>query len=177
MVDRRGPAPKGVGPLAYYGRVDRYLDLEPPRASLGQLQLTNKLEMIPVENDVLGVISRLKSIDPGLKMFFDFGQEIFVLYHEGLNEQGHVVDSLVGAYKQLDQRVINLIERIDAQGRGRHDLIAELEKLEAEKDREQRHEQLEKVGELGEELRFALRKDLGLGGSQAYMSGRKGRKR
>jgi hypothetical protein len=151
--------------------MDRYLDLEPPRASLGQLQLTNKLEMVPVENDVLGVVSRLKSIDPGLKMFYDFGQEIFVLYHEGLNEQGHVVDSLVGAYKELDQRIIKLIERIDAQGRGRHDLIAELEKHERELDAEKRHEQMEKVGELGEKLHFALRKDLGLGGSQAHMSG------
>jgi hypothetical protein len=151
--------------------MERYLDLEPPRASLGQLQLTNKLEMVPVENDVLGVVARLKNIDPGLKMFFDFGQEIFVLYHEGLNEQGHVVEQLVGAYKELDQRVINLIERIDAQGRGRHNLVAELEKLEAEKDREQRHEQMEKVGALGERLHHALRKDLGLGGSQAHMSG------
>jgi hypothetical protein len=151
--------------------VDRYLDLEPPRATLGQLQLTNKHEMVPVETDVLGVVARLRSIDPGLKMFFDFGQEIFVLYHEGLNEQGQVVDTLVGAYKELDQRIVKLIERIDAQGRGRHDLVAELDKLEAERDREQRHRQLEQVGEVGEQLRHALRKDLGLGGSQAFMSG------
>jgi hypothetical protein len=150
--------------------MDRYLDLEPPRASLGQLQLTNKLEMVPVENDVLGVVSRLKSIDPGLKMFYDFGQEIFVLYHEGLNEQGHVVDSLVGAYKELDQRIVSLIERIDAQGRGRHVLSAELEKLERQRDAEKRHEQLERVGELGEQLHHALRKDLGFGGSQAYFT-------
>jgi hypothetical protein len=155
--------------------VDRYLDLEPPRASLGQLQLTNKLEMVPVEKDVLGVVERLRSIDPGLKMFYDMGQEIFVLYHEGLNEQGHVVEQLVGAYKELDQRIVTLIERIDAQGRGRVNLADELEKLEREKDRAQRHEQMEKVGALGEELRHALRRDLGLGGSQAYMS--KGRKR
>jgi hypothetical protein len=151
--------------------MERYLDLEPPRASLGQLQLTNKLEMVPVENDVLGVVTRLKSIDPGLKMFYDFGQEIFVLYHEGLNEQGHVVERLVGAYKELDQRIVNLVERIDSQGRGRHDLVKELEKLDAERDREHRHEQMEKVGALGEQLQHALRKDLGLGGSQAYMSG------
>jgi hypothetical protein len=127
--------------------------------------------MIPVEDDVLGVISRLKSIDPGLKMYFDFGQEIFVLYHEGLNEQGHVVDSLVGAYKELDQRIIALIERIDSQGRGRHDLIAELEAHERKLDAEKRHEQMERVGELGERLHFALRQDLGFAGSRAHMSG------
>jgi hypothetical protein len=156
--------------------MDRYLDLEPPRASLGQLHLTNKLEMVPVEDDVLGVVKHLKSIDPGLKMFFDFGQEIFVLYHEGLNEQGHVVDRLVGAYKELDQRIIKLIERIDAQGRGRQDLATELEKLEAQKDREQRHEQMERVGELGEELHFALRKDLGFANSRAFMNKRKAKR-
>lgn len=151
--------------------MDRYLDLEPPRATLGQLQLTNKLEMVPIESDVLGVVERLKSIDSGLKMYFDFGQEIFVLYHEGLNEQGHVVERLVGAYKELDQRIINLIERIDAQGRGRVNLSEELEKLERERDAEQRHRQMERVGELGERLRHALRDDLGLNGSQALMSG------
>jgi hypothetical protein len=69
---------------------DRYLEIEPPRASLGQLRLTNKLEMIPVENDVLGVAASLQRIDPGLRLFYDLGQKIYVLYHKGLNEQGHL---------------------------------------------------------------------------------------
>lgn len=151
---------------------DHRLEIEPPRANLGQLRLTNKLEMVPVETDVLGVVEHLKRIDPGLKMFYDIGQEIFILYHEGLNEQGHLVESLVGAYKQLDQRIVSLIERIDGQGRGRQDLATELGKLEAERDARQAHERLEKVGPLAEELQHAIRRDLGMK-SQAYMSGRK----
>jgi hypothetical protein len=150
---------------------DRFMKIEPPRADLGQLQLTNKHEMVPVEDDVLGVIRHLKSIDPGLHMLYDMGQEIFVLYHRGFNEQGHVTESLVGAYKELDQRIVNLIERIDVQGRGHQDLAKELERLDRENDRENAHRRMEKVGPIGEELRFALRKELGFAGDQAHMSG------
>lgn len=152
---------------------DEYLKLEPPRATLGQLQLTNKLSMRRVDSDVLGVVERLKSIDPGLEMLYDESQRIFVLYHKGLNEKGEVTENLVGAYTELDQRIINLIERIDAQGRGRTDLVAELEKLEAAKDRENAVARLNAVGPIAEKMRWAMRNDLGIQDSVA-MSGSRG---
>lgn len=153
---------------------DHRLEIEPPRANLGQLRLTNKLEMVPVHDDVLGVIERLQRIDRGLKMFYDINQEIFVLYHEGLNEQGHLVESFVGAYRELDQRVVNLIERIDSQGRGRQDLATELGRLEAEKDAENARDRLERVGPMAEKLQHAIRRDLGMK-SRAFMSGKRKR--
>jgi hypothetical protein len=146
---------------------DDTIRIEPPRATLGELQLTNRLEMVRVEGDVLGVADRLKRIDRGLVLLFDKKQEIYVLYHEGLDERGHFKESLVGAYRELDQRIVNLIERIDAQGRGHHDLATELEKLERQKDREEDAAQTERMGPLAEQLRHALRKDLGLTGSQS----------
>jgi hypothetical protein len=152
---------------------DEYLKLEPPRATLGQLQLTNKLSMRRVDSDVLGVVERLKSIDPGLEMLYDEGQKVFVLYHKGVNEDGHVFENLVGAYTELDQRIINLIERIDAQGRGRTDLVKELEKLEAEKDRENALRRLNAVGPIAERMLHAMRRDLDLNDA-VHMSGSKG---
>jgi hypothetical protein len=153
---------------------DEYIKLEPPRATLGQLQLTNKMSMIRVESDVLGVVERLKSISPGFDLLYDKGQKVYVLYHTDLNEKGEVVESLVGAYTELDQRLITLIERIDAQGRGRHDLVAEIEKLEAAKARENAAHRLNQVGPIAEKLHFAMRQDLGLTGEVVHMSGFKG---
>jgi hypothetical protein len=153
---------------------DEYLKLEPPRATLGQLQLTNKMQMVRVDSDVLGVVERLKSISPGFDLLYDKGQKVYVLYHTDLNEKGEVVESLVGAYTELDQRLIRLIERIDAQGRGRHDLVAEIDKLEAAKARENAADRLNKVGPIAEKLHFAMRQDLGLTGEVVHMSGSKG---
>lgn len=160
---------------------DAYIDIEPPRATLGQLQLTSKLEMVRVEDDVLGVVKRLESIDPGLKMMHqqvrERGQDpadVFVLYHTGMTPEGHVKDTLVGAYRELDARIINLIERIDAQGRGRHDLAAELEKLERQKEREEEAREHELYGDAAERLRSALRKDLGETGSSVQMGAGQG---
>jgi hypothetical protein len=144
---------------------DDVIKIEPPRASLGQLQLTNRLEMIRVEGDVLGVAESLQRIDRGLTLMFDKGQGIYVLYHVGLNEKAELVEKFIGAYTELDQRIVNLIERLDAQGRGRYDLVHELDQLEKAKDREQEAQRAETFGPLAEQLRHALRKDLGATGS------------
>lgn len=163
------------GPLTALYSGDDTIRVEPPRATLGELQLTNRLQMVRIERDVLGVAERLKHIDTGLVLMFDKnvkwedgrGQGIYVLYWEGANEHGHRVEQFVGAYRELDQRIVNLIERIDAQGRGRHDLATELDRLEAQKERERDRERVEQIGPLAEQLRFALRRDLGATGSQS----------
>ena len=70
---------------------DDTLLIEPPRAELGQLQLTNRLEMIRIADDVTGVAENLRRIDPGLMLMFDKKQAIYVLYWKGLNDVGHLV--------------------------------------------------------------------------------------
>lgn len=157
---------------------ENLLRLEPPRATLGQLQLTNRLEMVRVDSDVLGVVEHLKRIDPGLVLMYDQGQQVFVLYWQGRRADEHGIisehEDLIGAYTELDQRLIRLVERIDAQGRGRTDLAVELDKLEREKDREEEQRQSETMGPIAEQLRYALRKDLGAEGSSVHMSGGRG---
>lgn len=149
---------------------DDTLRIEPPRASLGQLQLTNRLEMIRVDPEVSQVAEDLKSIDTGLVLLHDKKQNIFVLYHEGFNEKREWVENFVGAYTELDDRIVNLIRRIDNQGRGRYDLGRELDRLEKQKDREAEAAHSEQMGPLAERLRWALRKDLGATGSSVQMS-------
>lgn len=157
---------------------EHLVDLEPPRATLSQLALTNKLEMVPVESDVFDVVKHLKAIDPGLHMMADLQQGIYVLYWKGMREDNRGVwgvhEDLVGAYTALDPRIVRLIERIDGQGRSRHDLKTELDRLEARKDREEEARQSELMGPIAEQLRHAIRKDLGAEGATVHLGGSRG---
>lgn len=149
------------------------LRIEPPRATLGQLQLTNRLEMVRVDDDVLGVAKALKRIDAGLTLLHDLKQKVFVLYWIGVREvdgRVEVVEDLVGAYTELDQRIVSLIERLDAQGRGRYDLVRELDRLDTERKREQDAAFSERIGDSAERLAHALRQDL-QSGNRAYVGG------
>lgn len=154
--------------------------VDPPRAKLEdvQLALSNRLELIRVEHDVADVALRLKRIDPGLELLYDQKASIFILLWKGwrADEKGVFSEheDLVGAYTELDERIIKLVERIDGQGRGRQDLQRELEKLEAEKDAAMEAAMSEKVGEAAERTRHALRRDLALEGSSVQLSTSRG---
>jgi hypothetical protein len=71
---------------------------------------------------------------------------------------GSVEEHFVGAYRELDHRVLRDARKYTAPG---YDLAAELEKLEDERDRDFEHEQAERTGEIGERLAHAVRTDLG----------------
>lgn len=158
---------------------DDRIRVDPPRASLEEMQLalSNRLELVRVERDVLGVAEHLKRIDPGLVLEHDKKQGIFILFWQGVREVDGIacqVDDLVGAYKELDQRIVRLIERIDAQGRSRHDLQAELDRLEREQDKERDWQFAQQIGDASEHLRHALRRDLNAEGSTVQLSTSRG---
>jgi hypothetical protein len=155
------------------------IDLEPPRAQVkaGRLALTDKLELVPVEADVFHVVDRLKRIDAGLHLSFNRKQKVFVLEWRGFNDKGEYVEDFVGAYTELDARLIHLVEKLAArENRNRYELSKELERLEAQKDREAEHMHSEQMGPAAEQLAHALRKDLGTK-PRAFMHIPKKRKR
>lgn len=154
-----------------------YVRLEPPRASQGQLQLTNKLHMIRVDDDVMGVVDHLNSIDPHLVLWYDLAVEIYVLQWEGFRQKGdrwEYVEDLVGAYKVLDARLINLIERIDKQNRGHTDLVEELDRIDREAKQARTAAFRDQTGDLAERFRHSLRRDLGQEGSSVHMGTSRG---
>lgn len=168
-----------TGPLTSRINGDDLIDLQPPRATLeqAQLALSNRLELVHVERDVWHVVETLQRIDPGLQMFFDKNQRVFVLFWKGMREKdgrAELVEDFIGAYIELDQRLVRLIERIDSHGRGRYDLTRELEKLEAEKDAEHAWDQAQRVGDAADRLRHAIRRDLALEGSEVRLSTSRG---
>jgi len=156
------------------------IELEPPRATVkaGRLALTDKMELVPVENDVFHVVDRLKRIDPNLHLSYHKTDKVFVLEWRGVNDQGQMVEDFVGAYTELDARIVHLIERLAAkENRNRYILSRELDALDAQREREAMHAHEERMGPAAEQLAHALRKDLGVK-SRAYMSnGKKKRKR
>jgi hypothetical protein len=140
------------------------IDLEPPRAQVkaGRLALTNEMELVPVEGDVFHVVDRLKRIDAGLRLSFNTKDEVFVLQWKGTNDKGDLVEEFIGAYTELDSRLVNLVERLAArENRNRYELAKELDRIDAEKDAEAAHEFYEKQGPIAEKLQHAIRKDLG----------------
>lgn len=156
-----------------------YIDLGPPRAQVkaGNLGLSDDYELVPVESDVFHVVERLKRIDPGLSLFFHKSREVFVLYWKGLNDKGELVEDFVGAYTELDGRLVHLIEKLAArENRNRYDLVKELERLEAQKDRDFEREQLNRIGPVAEQLAHALRNDLGIK-NRAFMHAPKKKRR
>lgn len=155
------------------------IDLEPPKAQVkaGRLALTDKLELVPIESDVYHVVDRLKRIDAGLHLSFHKGEEVFVLEWRGFNDKGEWDEDFIGAYTELDSRLVNLVERLAArENRNRYDLAKELERLDEQKEREARHLFDERQGPVAEQLAHALRKDLGVK-SRAFMHTPKRKKR
>lgn len=155
------------------------IELEPPRAQVkaGRLALTDKMDLVQVESDVFGVVEQLKRIDSGLHLSYNTKQNVFVLEWRGVNPLGEYVEDIVGAYTELDSRIVHLIEKIGArENRNRYVLSHELEKLEQQKEREALWEHEQNVGPLAEQLAHALRQDLGVK-NRAFMSSGKKKRR
>lgn len=155
------------------------IELEPPRAQVkaGRIALTDKLELVPVHEDVFHVAERLKRIDSGLHLSYNKRDKVFVLQWRGVSPQGEIKEDLVGAYTELDARLIHLVEKLAArENRNRYDLSKELDRLEAEKDREAEHMHDERIGPMAEELASALRHDL-QAGNRAFMHAPKSKRR
>jgi len=108
--------------------------------------------LVTIENDVLDVVRRLKEIDPHLGVYWNEVGEYFVIYE--MCDDG--AERLVTTVKELDPKLISYFERLAHES---WDVVAEMEKMDdlAEKDKKYRF--AERVGEIGERLHHALRKD------------------
>jgi hypothetical protein len=67
-------------------------------------------------------------------------------------------EQLVTTAQECDQRLVDRLRLVTSPS---YDLGAEVDRAEAEKDRNFQHAQSEQVGEIGEQLAWAMRKDLG----------------
>jgi hypothetical protein len=113
---------------------------------------------VVITADVGMVAERLQEIDPRFHMSYDPGEALYVLELHTPEPDGSVSEHFVGAYDELDARIIERARMISQPG---YDLAAEIERAEREAEREAERLRMEAVGEMAERLQFALRKDLG----------------
>lgn len=138
-------------------------------ASLAQVQATDRGKMVAIDDDVQNVAADLQAIDPGLKLFFnpsDEGGYFSIELHREL-PNGSTQEELVTTAQELDQRLVERVRQIDSAG---YSYADELDRADAAALRAHESHMHEKIGVAGEKLRHALKKDLGLGGNQAYIS-------
>lgn len=126
--------------------------MELDRPSLSQVITGMHGELVTVEDDVLEVARRLKDIHPDLSVRWNQQGEYFTIYEDCPDG----VERLVTNVKHLDGRLISYFERMAHES---WDAVKEIEKMEAATDRERDHAMKERIGEIGERLHHALRKD------------------
>lgn len=133
--------------------------MEIEAATVAQVRRTSAGKLVAIDDDVQGVVRDLKAIDEALHVRYDPQQDFFVVYEIRTLGDGSTEEHFVTTTKQLDQRVVQRIREIAQPG---YDYGAELERVEAAARKAAEGEFSEKVGPLAEELRHAMRKDLGV---------------
>lgn len=132
--------------------------MEIEAASIDQLKRADNGRMVLIEADVGNVVADLQAIDGDLKVRYSEAGDYFVLYKETPLPDGSVQQDLVLTSQKLDQRIVKRFQQISHES---YDFVKEMEKKDAQADRDKEHEFEEKVGAIGEKLAHSLRKDLG----------------
>jgi hypothetical protein len=153
------------------------MDIQP--AHISQVVAGADGRVYEISADMSTVAADLQEIDKGLKVRFSERGECFIIrhdWHPGCQHNGDVGEGgsyLVktvradrnrsGTFTGLDQRVVDRIRYIHPTGRSGYDFVAELDRKRARRERREKHEFAESLGEAAERTAHALRKDLGLG--------------
>lgn len=126
------------------------MELQP--ASLAQVRAGRDGRMIAIDEDVLDIAMRLQEIDDSLRLRWSESGEYFVVYQ--LIGDG---EKLVLTSTELTPQIIERVRKI---AHPEYDFGAELDQMDAQAEKDKDHRFHEQVGERGEVLAHALRKDL-----------------
>lgn len=121
-------------------------------ASLTQVFKGRGGRFITVDGEVA---RQLQAIDPELHLRYSHGGDYFVVYRV---DGGTGVEELVLTAQQCDLRIVNRVRTI---AQPTYDYGAELDRIDAERNKQIDYEKAQEVGEIGERLAHAIRKDIG----------------
>lgn len=126
--------------------------MELTAATLAQVQRARNGRLVLVEDDVCGVVKQIQEIEPTLRVRWSENSKHFAVYQvfEGERER------LVTTSLELDQRLVERIRKVTQPG---YNAAAEADRLDAERVRQVDYEHTQKIGELGEQLLHAIRRD------------------
>jgi hypothetical protein len=122
-------------------------------ATLAQVRAGRDGRRILVEDDVLEIAGMIRQVDEHLSLHWNETGEYFSVVETA--EDGR--ERLVLSAQELDGRVLERIQQI---AHPDYNYVAELDKLDAQAEREKEHRFSEQTGEIGERLAHALRTDL-----------------
>lgn len=131
-------------------------------ANVAQVHRTRVGKNILIDDDVQGIARDLADIDKTLKLEYDPGQELYIVFQAVTNSDGSVEERLVSTWDceangPIDKRLVNRIREISAEG---YDYVAELDRIDAAAKRAEEHEFEETFGPVAEKLAWALVRDL-----------------
>jgi hypothetical protein len=125
------------------------------RASLIQVKTGRGGRMVNIESDVFDTAKRLHEIDRSLGVDWNDTAGYFRVTQTLQDGSKHVVLTCLELTPAVIQEVAKTVHPS-------YNLAAEIEKAEAQEEREFQHAQSEKIGDIGERLYSAMRKDLGV---------------
>jgi hypothetical protein len=128
------------------------IEIEPGSVAQVKRALSGRLVFVP--DDVCNVVRDLQRIDRRFRVQAAEDLSLYIVFLE----ESDGSQQLVTNARHLDQRLVKRIQEIADE---RYDFVAELDRVEAAADRAFEARQREQIGDLGERLAHALRKDLG----------------
>jgi hypothetical protein len=123
------------------------------RASLTQVRTGRGGRLIEIDSDVMNICERIREVDSSLGVDWNEDGNYFRVYQLVQGGDKHVVTTT----RELTPEVVEEVRRI---ADPKYNLASELDRLDDQADKENQHAFNERVGEAGERLRHAMRKDL-----------------
>ncbi len=142
-------------------------EIEP--ATVQQIREGRDGRMHLIESDAGSLVMRMRELDPNLRLRYSEAGDYYVVYYRK-DDEPEGTGELVATYKECDDRIVKDLERIAWENRQPgYSYAEELEKRDKEAEKKFNHKQREAIGEKGERLAHALRKDLGKTGHKIFV--------
>jgi hypothetical protein len=129
------------------------MEIQP--ASLAQVRRARGGQFVAIEDDVANVARDLHALDPSLRLRFSEAGGYFVVYQD----LGEGKENIVTTAQELDQRIVKRVEEVMQPS---YDYAAELAAQDAKAEADAQERFNEQVGEIGERLFHAARRDKGV---------------
>lgn len=123
-----------------------------PHASILQFRTGRDGKRVVVDSDVLDIAKQIRAIGPLDVVWNEYGEYYTIIEHCADGRE-----RLVTTTTELDQRVVDRLMMISHTD---YDYKKEMDRMDKEADKAKDHRFNEEIGEHGEKLRHALRKDL-----------------
>lgn len=133
------------------------MDIQP--ATLTQVQRGRLGRTLFIDDDVGGIAQQLLEIDSSLRLAFSEAGGHFVVKRRTERPDGSYSEQLVTTAQQLDHR---LLDRVRLVCSDHYDTAADMDRVDAQAERDRDHRFHEQVGPIAERLAHAIRKDLGV---------------